>query len=414
MLIEFSVENFRSIKERVTLSMIAASKRDELQDNLIQTNFKDMDLLKSAVIYGPNASGKSNIIRALWTMRGIIRKSNKIQKGEELPLVPFMFDMKSQTQPSSFEVLFIQDGIRYIYGFSADSRKIYDEYLYYFPSGKKSIIFERTETTDFKFTKDVREQKELAGRTLANALYLSTATQWNYEKTSKAFDWFKNLKFINASSSNKSFTANLLTKDKNAKEYVRELLRGADTGIQDINIKIKEISLEDLPEDFPESLRDIFLKDGKGKVIDAKTVHYINGREDSPVNLDIYDESDGTQKFFYLSGPLYDVLKNGKILFVDELSVRLHPYLVESLVKRFNSEKYNPNGAQLIFTTHNTYLLKQSLFRRDQIWFTEKTPEESTDLYSLYEIKGIRKEENIEKGYLLGRYGAIPFIEFGR
>ncbi len=418
MLIEFSVENFRSIKDRVTLSMVAGSKKENLEDNLIDTGFKDLTLLKSAVIYGPNASGKSNVIRAMFTAIGIIMNSNKVQKDEELPLTPFLLDSTYRNLPTSFEIVFIQNSIRYVYGFSADSSAIHTEYLYYYPQGRKSIIFERDISKGYKFTVDKREQTELSKRTLKNSLYLSTSTQWNYEKTSNVFDWFKKISIINPSFDLGGYTSDLVLKNKKAKRYVELFLKMADIGVEGIKIKKKKLDIVDIKTSplfsdiLKKAIEEEYLRNGKIEALTPQAVHYMDGDEKKQVIFDFDEESDGTKKLFELSGLLYTVLEEGRILFVDELSVRLHPYLVEFIITIFNSRKYNKKGAQLVFTTHNTYLLKQSLFRRDQIWFTEKTKQQSTDLYSLYDIKGVRKEENLEKGYLLGRYGATPFIQF--
>jgi hypothetical protein len=425
MLIEFRIENFRSFKEEVTLSLIASSDKS-LDNNLIKIDALNKDnLLRSEIIYGANASGKSNVVLAFNSLRNLVIKSHKFQKGNEISYSPFKLDQKYISKPSKFEIIFLKNNIRYIYGVSLTNEKIIDEYLYYYPKGRKALIFERKDTFNYKFTIDINKQKFLSSKTLPNVLYLSNSTQLNYEKTSEAFDWFKdNLKIIGATEHPKltAFTIELLNKDEELKKLILKSLIVADLGIVDISAKIDKILIDDAPEDLSTPILEkqlVLTSDDEGlKIVqmDIKTMHNVLDEKGNNINInfDFEEESEGTKRLFALIGNWIDALNNGRILIVDELDTKLHPLLMEFLIKLFHNSTQNKNYAQLIFTTHNTNLLDLDLFRRDQIWFTEKNPNfGNTDLYSLLEFSP-RKDKNVRKGYLVGRYGAIPFISDDR
>jgi len=425
MLIEFSIENFRSFKEEVTLSLISSSDKS-LDNNLIKTaTLKKDNLLRSEVIYGANASGKSNVVSAFNYLRKLVINSHKFQKGTEISYSPFKLDKKYTSKPSKFEIIFLKNNIRYTYGVSLTNEKIVDEYLYYYPQGRKALIFERKDTFNYKFTIDINEQEFLSSKTLPNVLYLSNSTQLNYKKTSEAFDWFKdNLKIIGATDNPKltAFTIELLNKDEELKEFILKILIVADLGIVDISAKLDKILIDDtsLELSSPDLKTELVLiSDDEGlKLVqmDIKTMHNVLDEQgnDIVINFDFDEESEGTKRLFALVGSWIDALNNGRILIVDELDTKLHPLLMEFLIKLFHNPTQNKNDAQLIFTTHNTNLLDLDLFRRDQIWFTEKNPNfGNTDLYSLLEFSP-RKDKNVRKGYLAGRYGAIPFISDDR
>jgi len=424
MLIEYNIENFRSFKEKVTLSLISSSDKS-LDNNLIKTaTLKKNNLLRSEVIYGANASGKSNVVLAFDSLRKLVVNSHKFQKGTEISYTPFKLDEKYTSKPSKFEVVFLQNSIRYTYGVSLTNEKIVDEYLYYYPKGRKALIFERKDTFNYKFTMDIKEQEFLSKKTLPNVLYLSNSTKLNYTKTSEVFDWFKDtLKIIGATDNPglTSFTIELLNKDEVLKEFILKSLIVADLGIVDISAKLDKILIDDAPLEFiPDFKQELVLtSDDEGlKLVqtDIKTMHKAldeNGN-DIQIDFDFDEESEGTKRLFGLVGNWIDALNNGHILIVDELDTKLHPLLMEFLIKLFHNPSQNKNDAQLIFTTHNTNFLDLDLFRRDQIWFTEKNPSfGNTDLYSLLEFSP-RKDKNIRKGYLAGRYGAIPFISDDR
>lgn len=417
MLIEFSVENFRSIKEKVTLSLLASSDKS-LDNNLIKTDgLKKDNLLRSAVIYGANASGKTNIVLAFSFLQKLVLNSHQNQKDDKLDLSPFKFDKEYISKPSKFEIVFLKNNIKHIYGVSATKEKIIDEYLYFYPpKGRKSIIFERKNTNHFRFTKDKEEQKFISERTINNVLYLSSSTQLNYKITSDIFDWFKyKLQTIDDFENPKwiQSTIDLLNEDNQSKELVLKALLEADLGIGDVIASIEKISSNELP---PKKIKkgQYFWGDEEGfKTLNIETIHKIidEKNEVSYIPIDYFDESGGTRKIFEMIGTWINALKNGHILIVDELDVKLHNFLNLFLIKLFHDTTQNLSNAQLIFTTHNTNLLDLDLFRRDQIWFTDKNPNSgSTDLYSLMEYYSPRKDMDIQKGYLAGRFGAIPFI----
>ncbi len=425
MLIEFSIENFRSFKEEVTLSLISSSDKS-LDNNLIKTaTLKKDNLLRSEVIYGANASGKSNVVSAFNFLRKLVINSHKFQKGTEISYSPFKLDKKYTSKPSKFEIVFLKNNIRYTYGVSLTNEKIVDEYLYYYPQGRKALIFERKDTFNYKFTIDINEQEFLSSKTLPNVLYLSNSTQLNYKKTSEAFDWFKdNLKIIGATDNPKltAFTIELLNKDEELKEFILKSLIVADLGIVDISAKLDKILIDGASLELPSpdlKTEFVLISDDEGlKIVqmDIKTMHNVLDEKGNniKINFDFDEESEGTKRLFALVGSWIDALNNGRILIVDELDTKLHPLLMEFLIKLFHNPTQNKNDAQLTFTTHNTNLLDLDLFRRDQIWFTEKNPSYgNTDLYSLLEFSP-RKDKNVRKGYLAGRYGAIPFISDDR
>ena len=412
MLIQFSVENFMSIKEKVTFSMLASSDK-EIPENLIE--MKNEKYLKSAVIYGANASGKTNIFKAINTVIRMIRNSNNMQPGMKMPITPFKFEEECINKPSSFEFIMIIKNIKYVYGFVADKNRIYEEYLYYYPNGKETEIFERTEVNKFHYTLAERKLKDIENKNIENKFFLATATTWNYEKTKPVFEFITNgINVLFGYESLKTIAFEHYYNDKTGelREFSLNILNEAEININGYTVSNVELTEEQLGM-LPEGIRAIFPKGTKG--FNVTTSHNItdsNGIEKN-MNLDFEEESLGTKNLFILNPLLLHVLKRGEILIVDELDKSLHPFLVKYIVKLFNSDKYNKNGAQLIFNTHDTNLLSLNLFRRDQIWFTEKDYKKgATDLYPLDDFP-VRKTENIQKGYLNGRYGAVPFVAMG-
>ena len=412
MIVQFSVENFMSIKEKVIFSMLASSDK-EIPENLILG--KKENYLKSAVMYGANASGKSNLIKAMNTVVIMIRNSNNMQPGLKLPIVPFKFDKEYVKKPSSFELIMIINNIKYVYGFVADENRIYEEYLYYYPNGKETELFERTQVNKYHYTSNENVLKDIVSKNMENKFLLATATTWNYEKTKPVYEFITNgIEILFDYNTIKPLSFSLYKNDNNGelKEFSLNILNEAEMNISGYNVTDVEITDEQLSA-IPLELRGFFNK--KTRSFHITTRHNItteDGKEED-IDLDFEEESLGTQNMFILNPILLYVLKKGKVLIIDELDRSLHPFLVEYIVKIFNSEKYNKNGAQLIFNTHDTNLLNLSLFRRDQIWFTEKDYKKgATDLYPLDDFP-VRKTENVEKGYLNGRYGAIPFIALG-
>jgi len=407
MLIELNIENYRSIKEEVSLNMIS-TKDTSFENNLIKTKvLNEESLLRSTVIYGANASGKTNVVSALGLLRMLVRNSHKYQKGNKLPYFPFKLDTSTITKPTRIRIVFIKKEIKYSYEISFNDEKIISEYLYSYPNNYKKIIFERSDTINYKFVDDDKKQKLIAERTLPNVLYLSKATQENYEIISNIYDWFKDDLRVIGSTDNPDLvdvTARMM-KTESMKELILKALLQADVGIEDISVDTKKVKIDDLPKDMPQELKKIIMSN-KEEIdqTEIKTIH-------KGVKFEFEEESDGTVRLFSLIGPWIDALKNGRILVVDELDIELHHLINVFLINLFHDPTQNMNNAQLIFTTHNTNLLDiQDIFRRDQIWFTEKNPKGATELYSLVEYSP-RKDKNIERGYLAGKYGALPFIK---
>lgn len=421
MLLEFTVKNFLSIKDEVTLSMVA-SKDSSLEDNTIkyENNKKNgKRALRSAVIYGANASGKSNILKAIKFMSWFINTSHEMQQGRRIPRLPFKLDRACINEPSDFQIIFMYKDVKYLYGFSVNELEVVEEYLYHYPNGRQSIIFERENVDEYKFTKDVERQTEIKDKFHSkNKLFLSTESLWEYENAKIPFEWLsKKLQVFIEHDNLEIYTAGAIAENEVMRELVKKYIRVADLGIEDINVEIKKkeeiLSLEvfnTLPDD---KKNDIIKTIGDRNFLDIKIIHSeINENGESfNVEFDLNEESEGTQKFFGILGPWIEALINGKTLIVDELDIRLHTLLVKALVQMFLNPEINKNNAQLIFSTHDTNLLDQDIFRRDQVWFAEKKKDKSTDLYSLYDFGGVRKNNSIEKGYLQGKYGAIPFFK---
>lgn len=416
MLIEFSASNFRSVKNEQTLSL-AMTKREGLEDsNTFTSNLsKPAKLLKTAVLYGPNASGKTNFFTAVMTMRRIVLSSaTEGQRGDELPVTPFRLDEITEELPSGFEIVFIDTGILYQYGFSASRDKVMEEWLFAFPKNRPQRWFTRTwieEKQNYKWDmgNSLSGQKQLwQEATRANALFLSTAVQLNSEQLQPVFDWFKyNLRGSSMDMEYPKFTATLC-KDSDSRKIVLNYLKVADLGIDDVSVEAERKSAARFPEYMPEEVKKFLLEHMDDDLFNIKTIHKSN--QGKAVPFDFEEESEGTKKFFGLTGPIIDTLQNGNALFVDELHSNFHPMMVRFLLDIFHNRETNPNNAQLIFTSHETSILSQDIFRRDQIWFCEKDKEQASIIYPLTDFSPRKDREDIEARYLSGRYGALPFI----
>lgn len=416
MLIEMSVANFRSFRETQTFSLVKG-KGGELQSSntFSAAAVSNIELVRSAAIYGPNASGKSNFLFAVRTMKRVVLESAlKLQRGDQLPVTPFRLSPETRLSPSEFEATFIVRGVRYQYGFAATTERIHEEWLLAYPKGRAQRWFGRAwneddQRYDWELGSNLMGEKQLWQKsTRDNALFLSTAVQLNSEQLQPIYDWFKQtLRLANVGGWGPAFSASLC--EKRGKAQVMDFLHAADLHIDDILVESKPFGLDALPEDMPELLRDAIAGDMKDKkILDIKTVR--KGSDGKPVALDFTDESDGTQKLFSFAGPWIDALTNGYVLFIDELHDNLHPRLVQFLVQLFHNKETNPRDAQLIFTTHETSILNQEVFRRDQIWFCDKGKDQATVLYPLTDFSPRKGRENLELAYLSGRYGALPFI----
>jgi len=418
MLIEFTVGNFRSFKEPVTLSMVAAkikARDQKINDNNTFTTNNKLTLLTSAAVYGANASGKSNLIRALEFMRQfVLTSANESQPGEPIRVEPFQFSTETDTKPSFFEIVFLLNGIQYRYGFEANQKQIISEWLFSVPSTKEATLFVR-EGKIIKQTAKFKEGKRLESKTRANALFLSVAAQFNGQIAQTILNWFQRIGLVSGLEDlgYRAFTINQIIEGKYKSEII-QLVKGLDVGLDEIvGIKLDKSKFT-IPADVPEEIRALMLKSMEiGDLLTVQTKHIKFDAKGQPVDTVSFDmdqkESHGTQKLFYLAGPIVDVLSQGKILIVDEMEARLHPLITQKLIQLFNSKKTNSKHAQLIFTTHDTNLLSNKFFRRDQIWFIEKDSKGCSYLYSLAELK-VRNDRSFNDDYISGRYGAIPFI----
>lgn len=414
MLIQFSAQNWKSLRDEQTLSLVKA-KGDELVLNSFTANIQSpIELLRSAVIYGANAAGKTNFISALRAMKKIVLDSTKNQVGDEINVVPFVLDSEFSQAPTEFEVLFIAKDKKFQYGFSVTSDTVVSEWLIAYPNGRPQKWFTRNLNKDgsylWSYGGSFLGQKQLwQESTRSNGLFLSTATQLNSAQLKPVYDWFKStLRIGSVAGWNPNYTASKCEAEEQ-KTKVLEFLRAADLDISDLNIIKEEIGVKHLPESMPDEVKQQFLDEMKNRhIYDIKTVHL--GSQGQSVEFNFTDESDGTKKLFSFAGPWLDVLKNGRVLFIDELHDNLHPKLVKFLVELFHNPKTNPNNAQLVFTTHETSIMNQEVFRRDQIWFCEKSRDQSTRLYPLTDFSPKKGRENLEDAYLTGRYGAVPYV----
>ncbi len=421
MLIEFSVKNFRSIKEKQTLSMVANTRDRSLEDHLIDTytpSYSNTKLLKSAAIYGANASGKSNLYKAVDFMREFIVKSaTDIKPNQETGVVPFRLDSQTENEPSEFEMHFIQKKIRYQYGFILDRKKVYEEWLVAYPTGLPQRWFTRKwnpekNEYEWKFSNNLKGEKEsLKQKTKDNSLFLSIAAQFNQQQLTNVYDWFdEHLHAIDFLSSEYPLLAAMKITGINElhKMFMKDNLTNADLGIVDINVQHLRIEDVQFPPGTSDEWKEKMLIENKGKdILKTDFFHSKSGSPD-PVSLDLYDESTGTLKYFSLQGFCLANLVCGCTLFIDEMGTYLHPLLFRNVLMSINSN-INLIGAQWIFTTYDTTQLNSDTLRRDQIWFTEKNDEGATILYPLTDFKP-RVDESLQKGYLAGRYGAIPFL----
>ena len=414
MLIEFSVENFRSIKDEARLSLVAGPGKEHRETHLttpeLNRGVRSTPLVRSAAIYGANAAGKTNLVRALQAMQHIVIRSGRDM--EELPITPFRFDPESTTRPTVFEVVGIVNRMRFQYGFSATADVVTGEWLYAWPRGRIQLWFERTTDTGAvkcNFGDKLAGDREVWRRaTRPNALLLSTAATLNSAQLRPVFDWFHhNLHIAGMGGWTNEFSIEWCGGDRKA-EVVR-FLGAADLAIEDLRVIQEDFSPETLPDDMPSDLKHAIRKRfSEAKVMRVRLSHDTKGGQ--PVELDLDEESDGTQKMFALSAPWLDSLDNGHVIVFDELHDNLHPALVRFLVDRFHDPQVNAKGAQLVFTTHDTSILSQDVFRRDQIWFCERNTRQETNVFPLTDFRPRRGVENLERSYLSGRYGALPYL----
>ncbi|NET29123.1 ATP/GTP-binding protein [Okeania sp. SIO1I7] len=416
MLIQFSVGNYLSFNKIVTLSMVTtdltANNKSVDENNVFQVD-DELSLLKSCAVYGANASGKSNLVKALDFMRRFVLNSSKETQIEDaINVEEFRLSTETEVEPSFFEIVFILDHKLYRYGFEVDTKQVVSEWLFYVPKVRETRLFERDEN-GIEMTKVFKEGELIAEKTRNNALFLSVNAQFNGKISTSILRWFIDLNVISGLHSDfyQQLTIEFF-KDSQYKKEIIQLIRKWDLGIDDIKIDTINILPEQLSEIYSEEFRK-FMINHEAQTDDIQTFHKKYDSEGKVASLEVFDfyedESEGTKKLFAFAVPILDTLKNGEILIIDELDARLHPIITRAIIDLFNSNKTNPKNAQLIFTTHDTNLLSNKIFRRDQIWFTEKNQQGATDLYSLVEYK-VPNDTTFESDYIKGKYGAIPFL----
>jgi len=412
MLVEFRVKNFRSIRAEQRLSLVADKDSTYSKSHLFESKSKvTPSLLKSAVIYGPNASGKSNLINALAFMRTVVATSaTQIREGQQFNCPTFKLDAESKEQPSEFELTFIDQGIRYQYGFSLTPERVIEEWLLVYKTAKPQMWFNRSFDTkagkdEYEFGSHLTGQRSLwQESTRSNALFLSKAVDLNSERLRPIFLWIVERLIIFTAGTQPIFDFSIgYAQTEEGKAELLRFLSAADLSIANLsfeNKKMKQFGLQ--------------LENGKPAVqtveFETPMPLFFHEAEGGTATFEIQDESTGTQRLFAFAGPVLDVLKNGRVLIVDELDNSLHTLMVSFLIRQFHSTVNNPKGAQLIFTTHDTALLDSEIFRRDQIWLVKKDAAQATILYPLTDFSP-RKKEALGRGYLMGRYGALPFLK---
>ncbi|MBF0144182.1 MAG: ATP-binding protein [Magnetococcales bacterium] len=417
MLIEFSVTNFLSFCETQTLSMVASGEYRELWDNTFSPDLPRLPrLLKSTVVYGPNASGKSNLIRAALFMWDFVLNSAKGQEGDPIDVKPFLLNSKNGQMPSTFEMIFVEGETRYQYGFSVSRDRVWQEWLLAYPKGRAQRWFERHYdpvqgreewSLHKKFLPGNREVWRDATR--SNALFLSTAIQLNSAPLKPVFDWFdKRLRVFRPHSEiSREFSANLC-KESEGRHKVLKFLNQADLDIEGISLETRRVG-EMILDDIPMELRAALVKEMAGQEVTEIRFERSTADTGKPVWLPWDAESRGTQKLFALAWPWLNILGQGRILFMDEMDTSLHHNLVKFLFQMMHDPKINKNNAQLVSTTHDTALLDNSLFRRDQFWLVGRSPDRCSDLYPVSDYN-LERDEPFQRRYLEGHYGGLPSI----
>ncbi len=439
MLVELRVKNFKSYKDEQVFSMVAAGvKDDSLPDNLIKVELPrdgKLNLVSAAAIYGPNASGKSNLIDAIKFIENMVvgfSDKRPMRRKLGIPIEPFVLSKETENAPSEFEIIFIQEKVRYQYGFIVDRQKVHEEWLLAYPEGSPQRWFERkivdphAEKPEYEWyfpRNHKKKRNDIKDKTRPDNLFLPVAFEFNDEPLTVVYNWFQEkLVYLFVDDLSEELDANknekvpysiksihLVDNDVSAKERIANLLRQADLGIADLELETVDFSADQLPSTLPDEMRErltTMLADSKQVIINL--LHFTDDPNTfKPFRLD--RESLGTQRLFYTSGWLLDTLENGHVLFVDELDASLHPLLVKKLIELFGNPYVNSKGAQLIFNTHDATLLDNGLLRRDQFWLVEKQRNGASCIFPLSDFRP-RTGEALEKNYLEGRYGATPVI----
>lgn len=409
MLIKFSVQNYLSFKDLNTLDMLPASISQHKNYLLDDVNYK---LLKSAAVFGANASGKSNLFHAMGFARGfILNSSRESQAGEKIAVTPFLLSTETENQPSLFEFVFIVNNVKYRYGFCLNNTEVVDEWLFEAKKIKETLLFKR-HLQEFDISTKFKEGNKVKDLTRNNALLLSVAAQFNIKIAKDILSWFIRLNVISGLSEYNPVTIDYVSTPEHKKQFI-DILKTADFSIEDF--KLQERNMSEVPNFIQKAIakkqKEI---GGEFKLLpEIKTLHKKYGKNFKMAGYIEFDlekkESKGTKNLFSLLGPILDTIETNGVLVIDELETNLHPLISRFLIKMFNIKN---KSAQFIFNTHDTNLLSNKFFRRDQIYFVNKDKFGQSNLYSLYEYDNVpRADKTLNKDYLEGKYKAIPFID---
>lgn len=390
MLLEFSVSNFRSVKAMQTLSFLATAMNEHEKTNTFQATDK-IRLLKSTAVYGANGSGKSNLVKAMWAMMNFIKAPFEDRKKFEEHIQPFKLNTSTRNEGSFFQIMFIVGEKMYRYGFVYFKGKITSEWLFGTANKNEVEFFTRDEQKIYINKERFKEGNGLEAKTREDNLFLNVVFEFNGRIANVVRGYLSEISIVQGLDEKilQSFSYSLIQNKAN-KHRLLEVLKLADSDIYDIGLE----------ENYDPKT---------GRILSQRKLFDDNGQEVGLVNLDFEEEaSEGTKKIFDYAGVFVHLLKSGGTIVIDEFDARFHTSLTKAIVKLFNSEKNKT--AQLCFVTHDTNLLDNDLLRRDQIYFAEKNQRGETSIYSLNEIKGVRNDSSLEKDYIKGKYGAVPFI----
>ena len=426
MILQFSVSNYRCFRKLQTLNLAASSQDKTLPDNCIATDLPGLAgkrWIKGVALYGANASGKTTMLEGLEALAEMVKNSARMTDPKEpIPQIePFALCPSQPESPTAFAVVFVAEGVRYEYRVAATRERVWHESLRAFPNKKEQLWFSRdwsAESGTYAWSPErptgFQRDPQLEGYTLSNMLFLSKAVASNRTELEPVFRWFKErLRFMDLSARSRlgaRFTLKKIQEPTPLHDRIVELIRHADLGVTNARVieeRPPEEEIEKMLTNVPAEARERILKD---RWLKPELAHRGSGATDLPLPWD--SESAGTHRLFGLAGPWLDILSNGYIVCVDELETSMHPLMVRELLRLFLSAKENPNNAQILFTTHNPLLLDATLLRRDQVWFTDKDESGESHLYPLTDYSP-RRGESLVRGYLSGRYGAVPFVPAG-
>ena len=415
MLVSFALENWTCFRDRQEFSMETVGRVSDTFS--FETGVSQYPKLnRVATIYGPNGSGKSSFVDALRFMKHVVIESAKsTQAGEPIEVKPFVFNVRTLEKPTRFEIVFVEEDVVYEFGFAADSQLVWEEWLFVRrPGGRIQRWYSRaydhiTQEYDWAFGPSFRGAREVWRKaTRPEALYISTAVQLNSETLLPIVDWFRRLAIVGTNGPTPNFTSGLIHKDRTYRTRLVEFLRQADISYADIDVREEELDIEVMARHLPAAVLDR-IKDEDNPNILIPEFGLPQEGFDGLCYLDLDEQSDGTQRVYSFAGPWLDVVDNGRVVVIDELDRSLHPHLVSFLIEYINRQGGETGqNAQLIATVHETMLLQDAL-DRNQIWFSEKDADQAATLTPASSYRP-RKGESLFRGYLGGRYGAIPNV----